>query len=304
MPSRYFENLPHLMYGNTYCKDITRRVVVTDTATHTPFVFHPYELQHDLRSDQLSEFYFEDSDLDWLVYHSNDIIDPYYQWYLSERNFQSFITDKYGSIEQSQKQIKFYRNDWATDKRELDVSFYNTNLDGQYKKYWRPNFGQGGKIVSYSRREDNTTMNTNRILCYTISANNGIAPFEDGELVDINLGVDTVAVGEMCFSNSTMIKIKNVSGNTTANTTLIKEVVGETSGANVSANAVSTVYENFNEEEGAYWQPVYFFDEEQACNESRKHMILPDLAMTDVIVQSFYERVNIDTDFATKLPID
>lgn len=304
MPSRYFDNLPNLIYSNTYCKDITRRVVVVETDTNTPYVFHPYELQNDLRSDQLSEFYFDgDSDLDWLFYHTNQIIDPYYQWYLSDGNFNQYITDTYGSIATSQKQIKHYINNWDTDDRELTVSFYNDTLNNLYKKYWTPVFGPAGTIIAYRRRVDNSVMNTNRILKYTISADNGANSFIDGELVDIKVGASTVGTGEICLSNTTTVTIKNVAGNTSANSLDIKLIVGETSVANISANAVVTVYENIDLEEGAYWQPVYFYDEEQVCNESRKHMILPDHSVTDIIVDSFYDAVNKDTDLETRLPI-
>lgn len=302
MPARYFENLPNLIYGNTYCKDITKRVVAANTKTNTPYLFHPYELQDDLRSDLVSEFYYRDSDYDWVIYHSNQIIDPYYQWYLNDNNFNNYIIEKYQSIERSQKLIKYYINNWSSDDRELSTSFYDTNLDGQYKKYWRPNFGPAGQIVSWRRREDNTTMNTNRILQYTISANNGTAAFEIGELVDVKSGEETVATGEVCISNTTTVTIKSVAGNTFANSTTSRLVVGETTGANITANDVSTVYENITEEEQVYWEPVYFYDYEQMCNESKKHLIIADVDILQNLVETFVEKVNEDTDFVTRLP--
>jgi hypothetical protein len=117
-------------------------------------------------------------------------------------------------------------------------------------------------------------------------------------------GATTVGTGEVCAANLTTVTIKSVEGSTSANSTAdIKLIVGETSLANITANDVLTVYENFGDEEGAYWAPVYFYDEEQVTNEGRKHMILPDLALSDIIVDSFNERVNRDTDFETRLPI-
>ena len=197
------------------------------------FTFYPYDLEYNLRSDLLSEYYFEDSDLDWLIYVSNQIIDPYYQWYLDDRQFEIFVDDKYGSSETAKKKIKHYMNNWATDDTEITTSYYETNLAGILRKYWTPVFSPAGKILSYKRKEENILMNTNQILKYTIQANNTNYAFANGELVDINLSTGTVGTGEVISSNSTHVTIYNVAGNTSANATHTKFIVGETSEANV-----------------------------------------------------------------------
>ena len=107
MADRYFQNLPNLIYSDTLCKDITKRVKLVDTKKNSPYSYYPYTIKDQLRSDQISEYYFGTPYLDWLIYLSNGIIDPYYGWYLSEQDFDSFILEKYGSYETSIKKIKY-----------------------------------------------------------------------------------------------------------------------------------------------------------------------------------------------------
>lgn len=304
MPSRYFENLPNMFYANTLCKDITRRVVTIDTESNAPFTFYPYDLEHDLRSDHVAEYYFEDSDLDWLIYISNRVIDPYYEWPLNDREFEIFVEDKHGSSETAKKRIKYYMNNWAEDDTEITTSYYETNLAGILRKYWTPNFSPAGKILSYKRKEENVLMNTNQILKYTIQANNTNYAFANGELVDINTATGTVGTGEIISSNATNVTIFNVAGNTSANVTHTKFLVGETSEANVTANNVTTVKENITTDEFVYWTPIYHYDYEQFCNQRKKSMTLPDVQHTTEIVDDFFDLVNEDINLDTRLPLE
>lgn len=305
MPRRYFENFPYVFYNNKLCRDISRRVKLVESETNSPYVFYPYTVNDQLRSDQLSSYYFDDPKLDWLIYLSNGIIDPYYGWYLNDEKFEQLIVEKYSSLEQAQKKIIYYQNNWANDTTELSPSFYDNTLAKQYKKYYNPIWGIGSKIVGYRRKQDDTTMNTNRILQYTISAENSNTEFIQSELIDIRItGTNTVGTGELIFANSSSITIKNVSGITTANSSDTKFIIGETSGANVTVNSVITVYENFNEQEEVFWSAVSYYDYEQLLNEQKKQLKLIDLSLTDFIVDEFNTKLKDDIDPDTNLPIE
>ena len=305
MPRRYFENFPFLFYNNKLCRDISRRAKLVESETNSPYVFYPYTLNNQLRSDQLADYYFEDPKLDWLVYLSNGIIDPYYGWYLDDEKFDDLIRQKYTSLEQAQKKIIFYRNNWYNDRTELSPSFYDNTLAKQYKKYYEPIWGSGSKIVAYRRKPEDITMNINRILQYSILTDNASKTFSTAETIDIRLtGTNTVGTGELVFSNSTTVTIKNVSGITTANSSDTKFIIGETSGANVTVDSVITVYENFNEEEEIFWSPVSYYDYERELNESKKELRLIDLSLTDFLIDEFTDKLKDDIDPDTNLPIE
>ena len=212
--SRYFEKFPNIYYRNSICKDLSRRISIdnnTDIQGNYD-IFYPYELKSHLRPDHVSEYYYEDSELDWLVYLTNKVVDPYYEWYLNDQQFQSMLREKYESFENSIRLIKYYQNNWSNDDTSLTVSFYENNLEQKLKKYYKPDWGMGRKIISYSRKQDDSIVNTNRIVNYDIqyqSANTFIV----GEPVDFKLITSVIGQGQVCYANQTNILVQSVTGN-------------------------------------------------------------------------------------------
>ena len=83
-PDKYFDKFPIITYSNNSVVDITKRVALLDRVSRNPYVFYPFDLSGQERADQLSNRYYEDSYKSWVFYLSNKIMDPYYEWYLSE----------------------------------------------------------------------------------------------------------------------------------------------------------------------------------------------------------------------------
>lgn len=303
MTQKYFENLPNMYYNNTLCKDIARRNRIVDDPRSSIFSFSPYEIVHQLRSDVISEYYYNDSQLDWLIYLSNQIIDPYYGWYLNETQFQALLVEKYGSVENSIKKIKEYRTNWATDDTELSESFYLNNLANEWKKYYTPVWAPyGAKIISYKRKQEDISINTNRILDFSISQKNSQRNFSNNEIIDIRTtATNTVGTAQLIYANSTVVRVQSVSGNTSANSSSTKLIIGETSGANVTVNGVITIQENVTEEEERFWSPVSFFEYEEELNEQKKHIYVIGADLKDLVLQNFFERLQEDMDPVTRI---
>ncbi len=303
MTQKYFENLPNMYYNNTLCKDIARRNRIVDDPRSSIFSFSPYEIVHQLRSDVISEYYYNDSQLDWLIYLSNQIIDPYYGWYLNETQFQALLVEKYGSVENSIKKIKEYRTNWANDDTELSESFYLNNLANEWKKYYTPVWAPyGAKIISYKRKQEDISINTNRILDFSISQKNSQRNFSNNEIIDIRTtATNTVGTAQLIYANSTVVRVQSVSGNTSANSSSTKLIIGETSGANVTVNGVITIQENVTEEEERFWSPVSFFEYEEELNEQKKHIYVIGADLKDLVLQNFFERLQEDMDPVTRI---
>ena len=278
MPDRFFQKFPNIVYRNTFCKDLTKRVQIDTSIKGNIDLFYPAEIQAGFRPDQLAEAYYQEETQDWLVYLMNDIVDPYYEWHISEIDFDDFILKKYGNIEAAQETIYFYRNNWYQDDIELPPLTYNEVIFPIWRKYYEPVFGQKNEIIRYRRKREDWVVNTNRILQYTIS--NSEVGFTDSEIVDIKYSGEIVGTGTAITSNSTTLIIQHVFGNTSANTTATKEIVGESSGANVTANAVVTLSENFTNTESVFWSNVSYYDIEVEKWEQRKavDVIHADLA--------------------------
>lgn len=290
---RYFGNFPQTTYSNTTVVDISRRVKIVDKSKSSPYNFAPYDITFHLRSDQIAEYYYENSFLDWLIYVSNDVVDPYYGWYVREDQLDELIRTKYGSTETAKRKIKCFVNNWYEHaEEEIQVSYYENNLARELKKYFDPNYSESGKILSYKRRRVDHTMNTNRILDFGVSSWVSGNNYTTGELLKIWQPGEQVGSGEVVFSNSSVIRVQSVLGNTTANTITNTYLVGETSTSNAQVDSVETVIENISTNESVYWSPMYFYDWENIKNEQNKTIRLVDRSVVPFVLNEVRLKLN------------
>jgi hypothetical protein len=271
----YFNKFPNTIYNDKECVDITRRVSIGDNQTRKTNLFYSYDIENNLRIDQVAQYYYSDPTYDWLIMLQNGIIDPYYGWYLSEQDFDSYIIEKYGSYETSIKKIKYYQLDWAEGDEEITSSFYENNLPYENRKYFIPIYGVNTKVVSYERRKEDWIINTNKIIKLNVNNYTNGNTFTVGELVDIksNLNNQTSnGTGEVITSNSSAVIIKNTSGYTTNN----YYIVGETSNTSAIFSTANTIVENISNSEFVYWTAVTYYEYEKQKNEANKTIRLID----------------------------
>ena len=287
MPDQFFSQFPLITYANTECRDLTKRVRINASIKDNIDLNYPVEIEAGFRPDLLAEAYYDDEELDWLIYLMNETVDPYYEWYISDIDFNDFIITKYGSHANSQEQIAYYRNNWYEDDNQLTPEQYNSVIDMAWRKYYEPIFTPTNAIYSYRRKRDDWVVNTNRILQYNVF--NSEVGFTNSEIVDIKLpNTEIVGGGTVVTSNDTVLIIHHVSGNTTANTTATKVIVGETSGANAFTNAVTTLSENFTIEEGRFWSNVTYYDLELENWESKKAVEVINSDLVPQVTEEVY----------------
>ena len=297
MADNYFTKFPQIEYSGKRCVDITRRVKVVEGKKNSPHVFYPFEITDHIRSDHIAHHYYNDAYLDWMIYHSNDIVDPYYDWYLDPYTFNKLLEAKYGSLENSQRKVKFYQNNWSNDTNEISPSFYNNTLPNIHKKYYTPVFGINTKIISYKRKEEDAVTNTNRIMQYTI-ANTSSFAFVKDEPVNFRLsGTDAnLGNGQVEMANSTVLRVRSVAGDVDANTTVTKDIIGMTSTANATANSAEIYFENFSNSEAVFWSAVNYYEYEQYKNERKKNIKLVGDGIQELISNEFRERLDDTTE--------
>ena len=105
--SNYFKQLPDFEYvsrlpdakisdyiavKNLFKKAELRPDIFQDLAT-----FQKYQIKGDDRPDNVAEDFYQDSSLDWLVLTCNNIINVQTEWPMSQRDFDRFLLDKYGT---------------------------------------------------------------------------------------------------------------------------------------------------------------------------------------------------------------
>lgn len=264
---RYFTTFPLITYSNSSVIDITRRVGIIDKINTNPYVFYPYDLSVYERPDQFSFRYYGDPYKSWIVYLTNKIVDPYYEWHLQDNEFYEFLENKYGSVYNAQTKIKFYRNDWLNPE-ELSLSGYNA-LATTTKKYWQPHY-ENNVITKYVRTQKDWYHNTNKIFKYSVSNTNFIVD----EVVNIVFDVDNTGTGQVVEAANNIVCVQHLSGTyQTSNTVSITAnsyIYGNESLVNTVFTSATVVANNINAEEEIYYTAVTYFNYEYEKNEFNK----------------------------------
>lgn len=149
--NRYFGNFQLIQYNNSLSYNITERAAILSQVFGDSYAFYPYTVKNGMRAEQVAERYYGDPDLVWLVYFSNNIIDPYYQWTMSEEEFLNYIINKYGSLSNARNKIVEYRINWYEDLTNLTRLQYDS-LPWYEKKYWTPVFDINNIPMNYERK--------------------------------------------------------------------------------------------------------------------------------------------------------
>jgi len=99
----YFSRFPLMAYdmeGNQQYKllpNILRRVKLRSGLRSGAFLFDKYDVKDGERPEDVAFKWFGDAELHWVILMTNNITDRYYQWPLSQPQFQEHIADKYGA---------------------------------------------------------------------------------------------------------------------------------------------------------------------------------------------------------------
>ena len=283
MADKYFENFPLVTYSNNQVVDITRRVTLLDRVSRSPYIFFEYDIEDFERPDQLSNRYYDDPFKSWILYLTNKITDPYFEWYLDNQEFNQLLEKKYGSFINAINKIKYFRNDWE-NQENISVSAYNS-LANSMKKYWNPVYGNGSNIISYERKNEDWISNTNKVISYNLSSNSN---FIKDEICEVKINNNTTGKGQVSKVANNVLYLQHVSGSFFDSDELPLNsnsyVYGTESNSNVVVTEITAIANNISEEELIYWKPITYFDYETETNEYNKsiRVIDKDLRFTAV----------------------
>ena len=99
----YFDRFPLMAYdvaGNKNYKllpDILRRVKLRSGLRSGSFLFDNYDVIDGEKPEDVAFKWFGDAEYHWVILMTNNITDRYYQWPLTQPQFQEHLTDKYGA---------------------------------------------------------------------------------------------------------------------------------------------------------------------------------------------------------------
>ena len=101
----YFNQFPKLLYdikGNNNVKvvpDIFRRIKIVNKIKGNVSLIDNYDVEDGERPEHVAYKLYGDSDYFWVICMINNIENPYYDWPLSNLQFENYLKDKYDNPE-------------------------------------------------------------------------------------------------------------------------------------------------------------------------------------------------------------
>ena len=102
MATNLFDSFPRIAYtlddgeSEQVVVDIFKRIILSKEFQENSSFFETYEVLHGETPEELSYRFYGTQSLYWLILMTNDIIDPRFEWPLSEENLLKVVEDKYG----------------------------------------------------------------------------------------------------------------------------------------------------------------------------------------------------------------
>tara|TARA_Y100001963_G_scaffold49148_1_gene69036 strand:- start:223 stop:765 length:543 start_codon:yes stop_codon:yes gene_type:complete len=99
----YFSRFPNMVYdmnndGNyKLLPDILRRVKSRTAVKSGRLLFDQYDVKNGENPEDVAFKYYGDAQLHWVILMVNEVTDRFYQWPMSQQQFDKFLTDKYGA---------------------------------------------------------------------------------------------------------------------------------------------------------------------------------------------------------------
>ena len=110
MAKKYFRNIPNFEYVNrtkdgqyisnyTQVKNFFKKGKLREDIFQDLTVFQKYNIKGDDRPDNVANEVYGSADLDWVVMMSNNMINVYNEWPMTQASLDIFLMDKYGDVE-------------------------------------------------------------------------------------------------------------------------------------------------------------------------------------------------------------
>jgi hypothetical protein len=164
--SEFFSNYPRIAYDITGSNstvpdyDVAVNLMVRnklkDAVETDVSAYYPYVVPEGMRPDILAHQYYGDTIYTWTIYLVNNILDPYWEWPLSYKDFRAYMIDKYGSIEIAQSQIHHYEYTARAraEKTGTSVPVPEYKLEIDYQTYTETAVDEREIIYSYGYEQD------------------------------------------------------------------------------------------------------------------------------------------------------
>jgi hypothetical protein len=272
--AKYFDKFPLVSYSNNVAKNIIARVDFTSKTRNDINANFDYVLQDGLsRPDMVSQAYYNSPWYDWVLYINNNVMDPYYDYYVSEENLNEYIISKYGSLESARRRIVHYRNNWAIDDGTIDISVYD-NLSGKLKKYYKPNISITNQVLNYSRIQEDWIRTTNKVIELTMDPTY-ISNYIVNDII-LQTSTDAKATVKQIVADKNILIIHHVVGEFDTSAVILDINTGPTEQYLDTDGTYKNkkLWETITADEAAFWEPITAYDYETEQNALKKYITI------------------------------
>ena len=125
--SFYFRNFPFTNYQikdyniNEVVQNPLVRFKIVDVLRNVKFLYQEYVVKEESASEIAFKTY-EDETLDWIIYITNNIIDPKYDWPLGYKEFNNCVIKKYRSVENASRETtteNIHHYEWIVQQQQV-----------------------------------------------------------------------------------------------------------------------------------------------------------------------------------------
>lgn len=95
---RHFEYYPKVEYSNNTAVNIMVRGKLRDAVLSNSALYYKYTISDDMSAEIISSKYYDDPNKVWAIYYANNIFDPVREWPMTQKQFERYLTSKYGSV--------------------------------------------------------------------------------------------------------------------------------------------------------------------------------------------------------------
>lgn len=248
---------------------------VSDITAAVPFVTVPtitYGQQQSTRGDVIADQYYGNDTLDYLVFACNNTVNPVDLQVANEDQTNAFIVSKYGTIENAQRTIIHFRNNWRDDDQSLGTVAYNS-LAADVKQLFQGVADYRGQITSYVRKPIDIYKTTSQIVVYNT---NGVQI--DSEYVTLKTGSTVIGTGRVVRQDDESITVDHVVGGYIC-TSLTDDIT-------TAVVTVRSMYPVISLTEAPYYSPVYAYDSYvEQMTTKRQNIQLYPLEYVDTVVE-------------------
>jgi hypothetical protein len=101
---QYFNSLPKIIHTDPYGiksirTNIMARVNIIPEELKNPLIYYKYDVQDGDTPEIVAHKYYNDMYRYWIVLFANQMFDPYWDWPMSDRQFNDYLFDKYTNVD-------------------------------------------------------------------------------------------------------------------------------------------------------------------------------------------------------------